>query len=288
MNPIRFKMWLESKEESIPDLWTRTSVDTSFVNEEAVIDFTERMSNRTISAMMFDLILEGKSIETQLYKEPISENLINIKNKRLQNATGIISSQSKPVFGFHMMGNNSGNMLIQFPPTVFTDEDQKVLKSIILHESVHAYDWAMDRLNDDYPIGNAFKFDTNKYARNLFEVRSFVAQLKMLIKEIGNINKLTYAFSHGPFALPDELLPIVLQYLRKNINEGIGRLLLPLAAIGGAAAGAGAAAITGNSNEHPNKPVPIEVKQQTAQAQQAAKLMYQIVELMKFSNFVQR
>lgn len=279
MNPMNFKDWLKSKQEPVVDLWSRTSVDTSFIKEKGVNDFVDRMTNTTILGMMIGIIFNGRTVDNEIYKAKIGGNLISIRSKKLQEAKGVISSQSKPVFGFYMIGQNAGNMLIQFPPAIFDNEDKKVLKSIIIHESVHAYDWATDRINDDYPIGDIL-FNIDKYTRNLFEVRAFVAQLKVLMKEINDINLLINQLTNGPFAVKEELIPIIMQYLRKNLSEGIGKLVMPIAT---------AASLMGQTDSHaPSTPTPITFKQESHSIQQAAKIIKNIINKMKFANFIQK
>lgn len=184
---MEFKKWLGSPDELN-------------YHKHMVDDFVNHMANNLYNAVaiLFMLDNRGQYDSNKLrYRGPIANHLLAFNSNKLGEAKGLVigsSAYEKPVFKFYVKGPKAGNIDIIHPPVIYDNSDIVLMHGIILHELRHAQDYANDK-----PVDTTnYYFNEAKYLESESEVRSYVDQLRYLLKTLGSQEKVMAAISQYP------------------------------------------------------------------------------------------
>ncbi len=268
------------------------------VIEAGIHAFVSSMSDESKNGEAIDIIFGGRQYHDSRYDKTIARNLLDTESRELKRAVGIVSSIEPVRFAFRMEGKDAGWLFIVHPPAIYIREDEQALEFIIRHELNHAEKWldATVRGTTLPPSTDAIQdghWDNDRYANNLYEASAYADQLgQMMVRFDNDVDKVVKILQGSPdrpriglapsFNMDHDILRVAVRFLdryRKR-NENMSRFLGP-------------AALAASSLFSPqNTPSPLiqpqgMVKRVDDQAvRQAAQLVSQIVNLMRFKNFV--
>lgn len=230
MANLNFKKWFEEIDSAdIANFWQSLRPSPK-INPTGIKSFSKRFTNIDVTSHFLNLIRQGRQVVQIVYQKPISGNLVEIKDERLRDATGLYDSRQPPDFSFFMEGEEAGRLLIRIPPVIIQNEDAIFLEGIISHESAHAADWIDPNIKEEYPTGNRFDMDMSLYAKNLYEARGNLVQIEVMIKKAGGVREALEIINNPNRVLRMKkgLREIAIKYLEgRSINESIGSLVAP-------------------------------------------------------------
>lgn len=293
MQTLNFRRWFENLDDPIgvqnPQAMAKhwqdnlpTEAENAPLNKEAIATFAKYMAEPyTNGEALADHLLGLEVNELRYPDKPISNNLLNVSDERLQDARGFITNQEDPEFRFFMGGSRMGSLIIQHMPVVYTQQDEILVESIIRHEVGHAADW----LDPNYryvPPSGRYKWNATAYAENIHEARRYADQLHYLIRKTGDVNKVMQMLD-GPssFRLAPALVPVAKAFLKEyglKTENWASTLATPLMMAG--------SFLGGDKAEPPTQPTAIVVNQQNQFAKQAAAVVNKIISMMSLGKFV--
>jgi len=300
---MSFKCWLENLEnpdaiknpQSVASLWKKNlPTNDNLRNETEINHFVDVMADPEDNGQAIAIDLDRRAIYHPRYDhKPISNNLLNTENEKLENAVGIVTNQYDPEFIFYMGGNHPGRLVITAPPLAYDQTDRELLRSIIWHELGHAIDFIDPKYQKVNPSGH-YKWNASKYAKHIFEARRYSDQLRYLMKR-ANIQDIEKALA-GQRNTATKLTDLDKQLAaapidqKKQIQNQIDHLnkisslspfriapaLLPVAK----------AFLNGFTTTKEEFEFPAIVKQDESSIQMAAQLVKKIIESLLFREFI--
>lgn len=211
---LNFRTWFESWIEELPGgLPVNESEVRAFV--EAMADNSKNLPAKRIAeaSPLFSRVNEDR------YKKPLSDNLLTISSPKLKYAQGTVTDRATPKFAFYLFDGEykAGNLVIRIPPVLFDDEDKVLLRRILKHELRHAVDWLNPEIQDE-PSGKyvreGYIFNLEKYTTNRYEARAHAEELRDLMKQIGDVNKVLQLLQkRSEFSMSKQLIGIAEEFL---------------------------------------------------------------------------
>lgn len=267
---------LSEQDEEMANYWKEVQpTDSSMFNQQAIQIMANAMANEPENVNAVWLVTNGRQVHQVRYEQPIGKNLIRTNSPSYKDATGIVSNEIKQVFSF-----NEGAIKIIHPPVVYEPHDKLLMQAIIRHELRHAVDSVDPQYKNVRP-----EFDDKLYAKNIMEARGHAESLNYLMRKLDyDSDVVIETLVLSQFEPPPEILRICKAYLDnyggggKKVEGWAAKTIAPFVL--------GAAPILGSDAPKVPEPQGIQQTAQRQESQYAAQMVYQIIRLCMFSNFV--
>ena len=163
------------------DLWKQENPGQNYINNSLIRKITQMVVSPRLYGACQAAALTGKSKIVTIHNQPIDGGLVHgmpsiLKKNPVDRAFVVVQT----IHGFNCMfevEHGIGQLHAVFPPLVYDPTNEAALASIIIHESQHAQDWMMDKLQGY----SSETIPMDEYLESPGEVRAFRRQFFALI-----------------------------------------------------------------------------------------------------------